>query len=520
MDRREGDVRGPIHFRAYFICLSALWTAAVLAVLGWDIYDEYRQVLEIARGEARGLYENDLVFRRWAASHGGVYVPATEKTRPNPYLAGVPERDIATPSGRPLTLVNPAYMTRQVHEMAREQFGLLGHIAGRRPLNPQNTPDPWEDAALARLEEGESEHSGLEEIEGARYMRLMRPMVLESACLKCHGKQGYRVGQIVGGISVSVPMAPLWAIHGPEMLHRSLGYGILWLLGMACLVSTGRWLRRQVVRRFQAEEELRAAQRELEGRAVQEQLLAFEQREKERIEAELGRLRERLVRQTQLATIGQLSASIAHDLRNPLGVIRNAAFLLKRKVSKDDARLQEYLKIIDDETSSADQIIGALMAMTRGEAPKKEPVELCRLVKDALSRMSIPDTVRWHSECHPDPFVVHADPTQLVQVVRNLFLNSVQAMEGAGTITVTTGRDGRFDEITVADTGPGIPPEVRRQIFEPLFTTKVKGTGLGLAISRQIVERHGGTLEALDSQGGAVFHIRLPRESGERKAAS
>ncbi len=668
----EEQPEGPIRLRWYFLSLVALWTAAVSVVLGWDLCDEHRQVLAIARGEARGLYENDILFRRWVAGHGGVYVPATKETPPNRYLEGVPERDITTPSGRRLTLVNPAYMTRQVHVMAEEQFGVHGHITSLDTLNPENAPDAWEVEALKQLQKGGSEVSSLEKLEGEWYMRLMRPMAMESSCLKCHADRGYQIGQVRGGISVSVPMAPHWAAHGPDVFHRAIGYSALWVCGLAGILSIGRRLRRQVDRRFRAEEELHAARRELEDRvnvrtaalteanqrlqqeiavrerveeasrqlaaivtssddaiisttldgritswnkgaerlfgfsaaekigeslagmgsdgcsrqigdllrqvaegkavrihdairrrkdgsevhislsvspvrgasgevvgasaiarditdrqrieaeaqAAQDRLLEFEHREKERAQAELERLRAQVVRQTQLATIGQLSASIAHELRNPLGVIRNAAYLLKRKISPEETKLQHYVTIVEEETSTADQIITELMAMTRGQAPRKEPVELCRLVRDALARLSVPEEVRWHSECHPDPFVVQADPAQLVQVIRNLFINSIQAMEGSGEITVQTARDDRFDQITIRDTGPGVPAEARQYVFEPLFTTKTKGTGLGLAICRQIVERHGGSLEMLDTKEGAAFHIRLPHAAAKGPSAA
>jgi signal transduction histidine kinase len=545
MDAMSGGdalASGPIRLRLYILGLTGLWTAAVALVLAWDMHDEWDQVVGIAQGEARGVFENDVLFRRWSSIHGGVYVPVTEKTQPSPYLAKMPERDVVTPSGRRLTLVNPAYMTRQVHELAQEQFGIRGHITSLQPIRPENAPDDWEREALGRFREGQAEVSSLEDIAGQLHLRLMRPMVTEADCLKCHGSQGYQVGDVRGGISVSVPVGPLWTARKADIAHRLLGYAGLWLVGLSGIFLAGRRLRGQIERRYRAERALFAAHHDLEdrvaqrtadlteanaslaaeiagrkrmeedARAAQQRLLAMEHREKERAEAELEKVRAQLVRQTRLATIGQLSASIAHELRNPLGVIRNAVFLLKRKVPKAEEKCYEYLGIIDDETATANQIITELMAMTRGEAPTKEPVELCKLVTDALARMTIPDTVHWQRECNPNPFVVHADPAQLTQVIRNLFLNAVQAMSGSGTVTVRTNRTDSFDEITIADTGPGIPPHVRQEIFEPLFTTKSKGTGLGLSVCRQIIERHGGSLDVLDSQGGAVFHIRLPRQ--------
>jgi signal transduction histidine kinase len=113
----------------------------------------------------------------------------------------------------------------------------------------------------------------------------------------------------------------------------------------------------------------------------------------------------------------------------------------------------------------------------------------------------------------PDPFMVRADPVQLGQVFVNLFQNSMQALGDKGDLVVTAARVADSDEITVRDSGPGIAPELRERVFEPLFSTKAKGTGLGLAICRQILERHGGSIALADTQeGGAVFCLRLPRE--------
>ncbi|GAG33923.1 unnamed protein product, partial [marine sediment metagenome] len=113
-----------------------------------------QKTLEAARIQARTAHAKDVIYRRWNAGYGGVYVPVTKKTQPNPYLSGIPERDITTPSGRTLTLINPAYMTRQVHELAKEKYGVLGHITSLNPIRPQNAPDPWEIKALEEFERG------------------------------------------------------------------------------------------------------------------------------------------------------------------------------------------------------------------------------------------------------------------------------------------------------------------------------------------------------------------------------
>jgi len=104
--------------------------------------------------------------------------------------------------------MNPAYMTRQVHELAKEAYNVHGHITSLKPIRPENAPDPWEVRALGFFEAGKEEVNSVEEIEGESYMRLMRPLMTEEDCLRCHVDQGYKLGDVRGGLSVAIPMAP------------------------------------------------------------------------------------------------------------------------------------------------------------------------------------------------------------------------------------------------------------------------------------------------------------------------
>jgi signal transduction histidine kinase len=256
-------------------------------------------------------------------------------------------------------------------------------------------------------------------------------------------------------------------------------------------------------------------------RQAQLALMEHQRRAAEQVEAELAKAKEKLVRQTQLAAIGQIAASIAHDLRNPLTVIRYAVYFLKRAAPQRQPDLSDQLGRIETQVEIASRIIDNLMEMARAKPPQKEAVDLEEVAADVL-RQTVPDdgpacTV----QCDPQPLVVSADPTQLRQVLGNLVANAVQAIENdpppgrPGRITVRGRRADGIDVVEVEDDGPGIPDSMRQRLFEPLVTTRPKGTGLGLAISRQIVELHGGTVEARDAAGrGAVFEIRLPRDGG------
>ncbi len=252
----------PFPLKRYAWALIAVWTGIALASLVWNINELKSDILEAARIQAETAFEKDVLYRRWNAGHGGIYVPVTEKTQPNPYLSNIPERDIKTPSGKLLTLMNPAYMTRQVHEMAMQKNDVRGHITSLHPIRPQNSPDPWETKALHAFERGETEISSVEKIEGNEYMRLMRPLITEKACLKCHTSQGYKEGDIRGGISVSFPMKQLMLIGHRRMLKLSLAHVLLWLLVLGGIgLGLGR-LKRSEMERRQAEEEIIRASEE------------------------------------------------------------------------------------------------------------------------------------------------------------------------------------------------------------------------------------------------------------------
>ncbi len=233
-----------------------IWSFFMALSFMWNFNTEKSGTLEAARIEAKTAFEKDVTCRRWNAMLGGVYAPVSEITQPNPYL-NAPERDIKTPLGKKLTKINPAYMTRQVHELTAKTYGVKGHITSLNPIRPENAPDLWEKKALMAFQSGDKEISSVEEMGSERYMRFMRPLVTEKGCLTCHGKQGYKLGDIRGGISVSVPLAPFMAIERHHVLTFAVWHGLIWLIGMAGIGLGMYLLNRQILRRQRAEEELR-----------------------------------------------------------------------------------------------------------------------------------------------------------------------------------------------------------------------------------------------------------------------
>ena len=243
-----------------FLGLTIFWTLIIVMLAIGDYWQSYNMTLDVARSSANQGYSKDLVYRRWATLHGGVYAPVTPATPPNPYLSDIPERDIKTPSGKELTLINPAYMTRQVHELGKKDFGMIGHITSLKPIRPENAPDEWEKNALQAFQQGKKEVSSIEALDSETYLRLMRPLITEIGCLKCHATQGYKVGDIRGGISVAIPWTPFREGLLSQLRNVIFGYGGIWVIGILGLSFGKRRLGNYLAERKRAEDALQESE--------------------------------------------------------------------------------------------------------------------------------------------------------------------------------------------------------------------------------------------------------------------
>jgi hypothetical protein len=159
------------------VVATLVWSVAMGGFLAWYAGTARDHMEQLARSEARIIFNKDLSFRRWVTSHGGVYAPVTDKTYPNPGLSHLPERDIETPSGKKLTLMNPAYVMRQVMGDYAELYGGKGKLTSLRLVNPANAPDEWERAALLRFEHGEREIAEFADVDGEPHLRQIGAMI-------------------------------------------------------------------------------------------------------------------------------------------------------------------------------------------------------------------------------------------------------------------------------------------------------------------------------------------------------
>ena len=232
-----------------------VWTLVIGASLAWNLFYQQKRFEATLHTEAAAFHTMEMEYRNFVIHSGGVYVPVTELTSPSPWLSEVPERDIITPSGKRLTLLNSSYVVRLVHQaMSGASTPLRGSIASLNPINPINAADAWERQALEAFTHGGQEQSLIEVMDdGKTYFRYMKPMITEEACLKCHAQYGDKLGDIRGGVSISVPIDDYLIDERRERNALIAGHGLIWGIGIFGLFLGGRRQQRAILEAEQSE---------------------------------------------------------------------------------------------------------------------------------------------------------------------------------------------------------------------------------------------------------------------------
>lgn len=312
-------------------------------------------------------------------------------------------------------------------------------------------------------------------------------------------------GQVVGALYVGLPEYPYLQLR--RTLNLTFTALLLALTVLAFVLTAG--LSRQLARR---EQEVNSLNQSLEQK-VRQRTVELEEKSRQLLETE-----KELSRNERLAELGLLSAGVAHEINNPLAIIRGNAELLQMALpaAADD---QEEVNEILTQAGRIDRIVASLLTLARQEQRRISRFVLTILLDEILDQIGHQVQLAGYviqREYRQQALQLDADREQLRQVFTNLILNGLQAMDGEGTLTIRVGLDnGGTCSITVADTGPGLTPEQQERLFTPFYTTKQNGTGLGLAVSWGIVRNHGGTIAVCSAPGcGARFTVTLPGPAG------
>jgi len=220
---------------------------------------------------------------------------------------------------------------------------------------------------------------------------------------------------------------------------------------------------------------------------------------------------EQLMHQERLATIGKIAGGMAHELRNPLGALSNSLYMLNSKLADSDDMVKKHLDIAKKMLDRSLAIVSNLLDFAMNRQPQRELVNIDNLLDEIMSRVSIGEEIEVNRSVQPDARAMFIDPGLMQVALKNIIQNAIEAMPGGGRLGITVHRDEDAIVYEITDSGIGIPSENIEKIFDPFYSTKSYGIGLGLPIAKEIIEKHGGTIEVKSENGkGSIFTIHMP----------
>jgi signal transduction histidine kinase/CheY-like chemotaxis protein len=476
--------------------IALLWSALIFLSLYSGIRSHEEHSILLATNQASDYWNKDSAFRAWATRHGGLYVKPDERTPPDPLLPHLPHRDVETKDGVKLTLMNPAYMMRQMTEEFEELYGIKGKITGQVLLDPEgqrNRADSWELESLKQFDQGKSEIIQLTQINDEPYLRLMRPLIMTDGCVVCHGHLGFKVGDIRGGVSVSVPLVPFNIANESSKKQAIISHIVIWLMGIMGIIA----------------------------------IFYIESIKKNQIEKD-KLARELINRSQKMDALGKLTGGIAHDYNNMLGVVLGYADLLEDALSEHSA-LALYVHEIKHAGKRGVKLTKKLLAFSRKKHSTADILNINTLLRNEKHLLEKTLTVRIKLvfELADGLWTVWLDSGDLEDAILNMSINAMHAIAGNGQLTLQTCNEsinvadakllnlepGDYVLLKIIDTGCGMNESTIGKIFDPFFSTKgEKGTGLGLSQVFGFVERSKGAIKVYSELNhGSQFMLYFPR---------
>ena len=512
-----------ISLRTKFIIFIGAFISAFYLFMLYRTSDfDEKMIFKQAEQQARMLYKQILLTRQWASDHNGLFVLEKKGTEANPYLELPTVTDTL---GQTYFLRNPAMITRELSSYAKRDGLGYFRVTSLNPINPQNMPDHFEKMAMMTFAEGVEEVIDIDNSDMGRVVRFIAPLRVTDSCLGCHAQHGYAMGDIRGGLSISIPIN--WA---DELIRKNthtlilIGVASFFIVTVALFLMFESLIVHRISRLTQAmdsfpedppEEYVLPSLFRDELDNMSDNFILFCDRLKKSQE-ELLKTKAQAHLNEKMASLGILSAGIAHEVNNPLGGMLNCVKSMRE--NPDDRQLTErYLPLLDKGLRQIEMIMRQLLNYGRTEPLKVGKIDLRVLFSECTQLLSyklkniVLDTHILVSNNHL------LDAEALKQIIINVGLNAIQAMPDGGKLTIECREQDDELIFIFQDTGVGIAETNLPHIFDPFFTTKGvgEGTGLGLAVTYSLVQRMNGKITVDSGPGkGTLFTITLPIHKG------
>lgn len=553
IDAWLGQLGEAMKFRLSFKFITGC-SLTLLATLGatFYVFNERQEQLIIrqAENEARAVFRQIVLMRRWIADHGGVFVERLPRSQPSPYL---PEPEILDREGRRYTKETPAMVTKELSKYSREEGLFWFHITSLKLTNPENAPDPFERKALLAFEqENLREFTAIEDIDRQPYLRYISPLYVEEACLKCHREQGYKVGDVRGAISVALPMDKTLAEAARNrrrmfasmlLVVGALSGAMIYMMRHLVLApmkqlttaiqafSQGNYEAAPILPTGDEFEDLSRAFAEMAAR-----LTGYHGDLQNRIREATGDLAEtnqKLRETNRLLSVASerksdFVARASHELRTPLTSIKGSmeyvtarlADLAPQEIGSCPLdELRDFLQLINKNTDRLIRMVNTMLDIERIEMGITTALHTTRLDLAPVIRETVTGLACLAEEkgvriasLLPETLPLRADEDKIRQVLTNLLANAVKFTPDQSTVTIRAFLEEGFAVVEVLDQGVGIAKAEREKVFDKFYKLGNKeGSGLGLTICRSIIAAHGGVIGVADSQGpGARLYFWLP----------
>lgn len=484
-------------------------------IIGYTIKNSYQiqeQLLtDSLKNKAVAIFDLIVDMRHWNAQYDGVYVKS-EKLQPNPYLK---PNFIKSKNDETLVWVNPAFMTRQISDIASLRDGFKLKITSNKLINRNNAPDVDEKKILDHFDKNPNTPY-LWEIKDNEF-KFMGALKTEQACLVCHAKQGYKVGDIRGGISVTFDVKK--EFEQLKTINKEKEQTIIFLV-IAAIGAIITLLIYEYTKRLN-EQKISKLNESLEVKV--KELDDFNQTLHKKVKIEVEKQREKenlLIQQSKLAALGEMIGNIAHQWRQPISAVSAIMMNIKWTAlsqGMDKHFLDERMKEANEQLKYMSQTIDDFRNFFK---PNKEK-EYFDLKSEIKKAYKILQESLLYSNINLQIFssntiTVYGYANEFSQVVLNLISNAKDVLLERNIenprIEIHISQDDKYIYCEIKDNGGGIEEKNIDRIFEPYFTTKEHhGTGIGLYISKEIIQKHmQGTLEVKNIENGANFIISIP----------